>query len=187
MNSAGNEFLIVRNTVKLTPIIEPVICSLEEYFRKAGLISYVTSGLRNADDQIRIIRNELMRRKLHLHFQEAFHPDLKKTITWEGKLVYSWQPAWSKLLNAGFIVNPPYEAACLLDYYRPGSKVNKRGQLIGQTPHARGTAFDIGGGADGISQETAVIKQAIKDKVPGLKGVLPERNNNAIHVDCSKI
>lgn len=180
-----NRFLLIKENVILTEHIRPVITALDEYFEKANVTAWVTSGLRRPEDQLRIIRNELNRRNMSGEYQDAFE-DIGKKIQYEGEEVYAWQPAWSKLLNIGFIVNPPYPAKVLMSYFRPGSPVNRKGQIIGDSPHTRGTAFDIGGGADGVTNEAKVLESA-KGKVKGLKGFLIERNNNAIHCDCQPI
>ena len=185
MKSIDNKWLIVNKNVILTEHIDPVIRGLDAFFEEFKIISHVTSGLRSAEDQIRIIRSALVNKGLGDEYAEAFDPITDKMI-FEDEEVYSWQPGWSKLLNTGFIVNPPYPAKVLMDYFRPGSTANRKGQIIGQTPHASGRAFDIGGGPDGIQQEIRVIEVAM-GKVKGLKGYLIERNNNCVHVDCNFI
>jgi hypothetical protein len=185
MKSLQNNWLIVGKNVILTEHIDPVIAALDIYFANTNLKSYVTSGLRKPEDQLRIIRGALVSHRLADTYETAFD-DIGKKIQYEGKEVYSWQPGWSKLLNVGFIVNPPYDAEVLMDYTRPGSTENKKGKMIYQSPHTRGTAFDIGGGSDGLDNELAVLKQAT-GKVKGLKGYLLERNNNCLHVDCRYI
>lgn len=182
MKSYENKFLIVKPHVILTEVIDPVIFALDEYFKQANIRASVTSGLRKPEDQLRIIRGELTRRDLAQYYQEAFDLITGKTI-YEGVEVYNWAPGWSKLLSVGFIVNPPFAAKCLMDYYRPGSSENKKGQYIGQSPHTKGMAFDIGGGSDGLDNELSVLKSAMP-KITGLKGYLLERNNNCLHVDC---
>jgi len=178
-----NKFLIVKPSVVLTRHISRVIYELDGYFAAAGLEAYVTSGLRDANSQLRIIRNALTKHHLADAYPEVFE-DINKKILWEGKEVYGWQPGWSKLLNIGYVVNPPFPAEVLMNYYRPGSTVNSKGNIIQASPHYRGTAFDIGGGSNGVSDELAVIEKA---KVRGLKSYLVERTNNAIHVDCFTI
>jgi len=180
-----NKFLLLKKNVVLTEHITPVIDALDEYFEKANLTAWVTSGFRNPQDQLRIIRQELNRRDLSQYYQEAFD-DIGKKIQYEGEEVFAWQPGWSKLLSVGFIVNPPYPAKVLMDYFRPGSSENRKGKIIGDSPHTRGFAFDIGGGPDGVTNEAKVIQGAM-GKVKGLKGYLIERNNNAIHVDVLPI
>lgn len=180
-----NRFLLVKDNVILTEHITPVIERLDPFFEAYKLTAWVTSGLRRPEDQLRIIRNELNRRGLSGEYQQAFE-DIGVKIQYEEQEVYAWQPAWSKLLSLGFVVNPPYLAMVLMDYYRPGSKDNRKGKLIGESPHTRGTAFDIGGGKDGVFNESMVLERAMGN-VTGLKSYLVERNNNAIHVDCQPI
>jgi len=180
-----NKFLLIKQSVVLTEHIDPVIFALDEHFKQANLIAYVTSGLRDSESQLRIIKTEITRRGLAKDYQDVWEP-LTYKIMYEGNEVYGWQPAWSKLLNLGFVVNPPLPARCLMDYYRPGSTENKKGFIIGASPHTTGTAFDIGGNIDGIANETKVIKGAIGN-VKGLKGCLPERNQNCLHVDVVPI
>jgi len=180
-----NKFLLVKDNVVLTEHITPVIAKLDPFFAAHKLTAWVTSGLRRPEDQLRIIRNELNRRGLSGDYQQAFE-DIGAKIMYEDTEVYAWQPAWSKLLSLGFIVNPPYPAVVLMDYYRPGSTENRKGQLIGDSPHTRGTAFDISGGKDGVFNEAQVIERAMGN-VTGLKGYLVERNQNCVHVDCQPI
>lgn len=181
-----NKFLLIKDGVVLTEHIRPVIERLDPFFEAANLIAWVTSGLRRPEDQLRIIRNELNRRELSQFFQDAFD-DIGKKIDYKGEEVYAWQLGWSKLLNEGFIVNPPYPAVALMDYFRPGSKENRKGKMIGDSPHTRGTAFDISGGKDGVTNEAIVLEHAMKAEVQGLKGYLIERNQNCVHVDCRPI
>lgn len=185
--SLTNQFLIVGPRAVLTEHIDPVIFALDAYFKAANLKARVTSGLRDSAGQLRIIQNALAGRGLSGDFHEAWDGINTKMI-WEGQEVYSWQPGWSKLLSLGYVVNPPYEAKVLMDYYRPGSEQNRKGSIIGMSPHTKGTAFDVSGGRDedGVANEAKVIQSAI-GKVAGLKGMLIERTNNAIHCDCNPI
>jgi hypothetical protein len=189
MKASENKFLIVRSGVKLTPIIEPVICALDKYYEEFGIKALVTSGLRNPEDQLEIIRSYLVNKGLKDSHPECFGHKVDEKFVVAGKeqygLLYSWQTGWSKLLSIGVIVNPPLAAHCIYDYMRNG--VNKKGLVINGSPHFKGTAFDIGGGADGIATELKPIQKALEDKLPGLINILPERENNAIHCDCIKI
>ena len=98
---------------------------------------------------------------------------------------YSWQMAWSHLLNLGVIINPPVAAKCLM--HTTFDKIDRFNKVINQTPHAKGTAFNVGGGGNGVTDEAAVIQKALNNKVPGLVGYLIERENNALHVSTKKI
>lgn len=182
-----NRFLKVHKLVILTPVIEPVIIALDSYFEKEGKIAYVTSGKRDAITQLSIIRGYLAKTGTDKFYPDAMSCKLEDKKQFEGKIVYVWQPAWSALLSKGIIINPPIAAEVLMDYMRDGK--NKKGQIIQPSPHFKGTAFDIGGSTDGIDgnvvSELNIIKKALADKLPGLKGFLPERNNNCVHCDCS--
>jgi hypothetical protein len=186
--------LLLRPKVVLTASIAPVIAGLDAYFAKANVTAYVTSGLRDAEDQLRIIRQYLRKLNLDPKYPVGMTCHVDERIRWTGEgfqhiEVYAWQPAWSRLLKEGIIINPPRTALCLSDYYRNG--VNRKGVVISPSPHFNGTAFDIGGGADGIdgaaSNELAIVEQAFKDRLPGMRGYLAERNNNCVHVDCMMV
>ena len=183
MTAKDNKFLKLRDGVVLTPATEVVIIALDKYFEQANCIAWVTSVLRTAQDQLRIIRNELVRRKLDVKYPDAISKGVNDKVTIGGKEYYAWQYGWSALLNVGFIVNPPIAAICLMDYISGG--VNKKGKLINTSPHIAGLAFNVGGGADGISgsvaNELAIIQKALDNKLKGLKSILAERNNNAVH------
>lgn len=189
MQSLNNKFLKVKEGVILTPIIDPVIVALDKYFEKANTYARVTSGKRNEEDQLRIIRNELIKRGLDKKYPDAISKGWKDKVMIHGKEYYAWQYGWSNLLNVGFIVSPPTAAVCLMDYISGG--VNKKGKLLNASPHIAGLAFNIGGGPDGISgavtNEKVIIEKAFNDKLKGLKSFLLERNNNAIHINTYKI
>jgi hypothetical protein len=186
MSATDNKFLRINPNVILTPIIEPVIVSLEAYFKEANKISYVTSGKRSPESQLTIIRNYLTSKGLASAHPEALGKNCMEKFTHEKYgSIYCWQLGWSKLLNIGVIINPPAAAACLMDYIRNG--INKKGLIINGSPHFNGTAFDVGGGPNGIADETEILKRALADRVPGLMNILPERENNANHCDCKPI
>jgi len=181
MSASNNKWLIVRPGVKLTPIIEPVIIALDEYFAKHKLQAFVTSGLRDANAQLAVVRQYLTKKGLDKQHQATM---LCKVDDKNPDGTYVWQMAWSNLLNVGVIINPPYRAICLMNYINKKG-INRKGSYINQTPHAAGRAFDVGGGSNGIMDELAVLTEALKDKkIPGLKSFLAERVNNALHVDC---
>lgn len=186
MSAYDNKWLTVgvKSGVRLTSIIEPVIVALDKYFEAANLTARVTSGERTSGDQLTIIRKYAASFGVDKEFPEIKTCGVLDKIDFgEGKKLFTWQRAWSRLLNTGVIVNPPLPAACLFDYIREG--VNKKGQIINQSPHYYGKAFDIGGGLDhDPTNELAVIKKALADKLPGLKGYLLERKQNCLHIDC---
>jgi len=184
MSAYENKYLTVgkNSGVRLTPIIEPVIIALDKYFEHANLKASVTSGERTSGDQLRIIRNYAIKYGIDKQYPEILTCGVLDKDSEDSK-IFAWQKAWSKLLNINIIVNPPIAANCLFDYIREG--VNKKGQVIGYSPHYYGKAFDIGGGFDhDPTNELAVIKTAMVDKLKGLKGYLLERKQNCLHVDC---
>ncbi len=180
MGAKDNKWLVVNAGVVLTPTIEPVIIALDDYFKKHNLKAFVTSGLRDENDQLRVIRSYLKKKGLDSKYADAMTCKVGDKLP-DG--TYVWQMAWSNLLNIGVIINPAFRAMCLMNYVRNG--VNKKGSWIGQTPHASGKAFNVGGGNNGIMDELAVLQEAVDSKkIPGLKSFLAERENNALHVDC---
>lgn len=185
MKASDNKFLEVKIGVILTPIIEPVICALDKVFAERGLRAFVTSGLRDAHDQLRIVKKYVVAKGL-----DRLYPELANCTDPAKKngRYYEWQMAWSHLLHNGVIINPPLASECLMDYWRDGK--NKKGQIINQTPHVTGACFDIGGaGGDDatIKDELVVMRKAMQLGIPGLINILPEHNNNAIHCDCKPI
>jgi len=175
MKAKDNKWLIVLPTVILTPTIEPIIVKLDKYFEEAKLKAYVTSGLRSSEDQLRVIRSYLKKKELDIKYPEAMSCGLNEKHP-DG--TYVWQLGWSALLNSGLIINPPLKAQVLMNYIRNG--INKKGQVINQTPHSTGTALDIGGGANGIHDELAVLTKAHKDLK--FKQLLAEHDNNCVHI-----
>jgi hypothetical protein len=165
----SNKNLLVPETVGLNERLNSVLCAIDKYWPPAG--EKVTSGTRSPEDSLRIIRTYLKSKDLARLYPEALtcKIDAKATTGW-----YVWQNAWSHLLNKGVIINPPLPAECLMDYMRDG--VNRKGRVIGQSPHIRGTAFDISG-----TDSLTIVKRLVEDKM--IRGYLLERENNCIHCD----
>lgn len=187
MRARDNKFLKVKPGVVLNETIEARIVALDKYYQAANLVAYVTSGERSSNDQLQTIRNYCVRHGVDKEFPEILTCGVMDKIDFgEGKKLFTWQRAWSRLLNIGLVVNPPMPAACLFDYIRNG--VNKKGEVIGHSPHYFGRAFDIGGGMDkDLSNEFAVLKAAIADGMKGIKGWLMEPKNNCLHIDVEPI
>jgi hypothetical protein len=169
MKSKKNKNLKVANTVVLNEKLDDFLAEVDSYWT---FPETVTSGVRVPDDQMRIIRQYLIAKGLDSKYPEAMTCNIRDKYVQNGH--YVWQMAWSSLLNKGVIINPPYPAEVLMDYYRNG--MNKKGQVIGQSPHTRGTAFDISG-----LDSLPIIKKLLMDGK--IKGYLVERENNCIHVD----
>jgi hypothetical protein len=155
--------------VILTPELDLVLYNIDKYWPPNSEI--VTSGVRVPEDSLRIIRQYLISKGLDKKYPGAISCQIDDKSS-NGQ--YIWQMAWSNLLNIGVIINPPYTAICLMDYIRSG--VNKKGQLIGQSPHVKKKAFDL----SGIDSQV-IVKRLIEDKM--IKGYLVERENNCVHCD----
>lgn len=181
MSSKENKFLTVTTTFVTNPLLETVLIKLDKHFEKAGLKALATSGVRTAEDQLRIIRDYLTKKGLHKTYPEAMHgPVTNKLSTGE----YIWQMGWSALLNCGIIINPPLKAVLLMDYISGG--INKKGKEFNQTMHANGLCLDIGGGADGLTNEVAVVKEA-QSEIPEIVSYVVEHNNNCLHLNLRNV
>lgn len=188
MSYKENIFLKVSSTVILTPHLEEIIVTLEPYFAKKNLHATVTSGVREPEDQLRIIRQYLVQKGLDKKYPDAMVCKVTDTTTinYEGKplIVYVWQMAWSNLLNVGIIINPPAQAKLLMDYINAAGK-NRKGDIFEPSIHFKKKAIDIGGGGNGVNDEAAVVQEAINNKAPGIVSVVIEHNNNCVHINCT--
>lgn len=179
--------LMIAPNVKTTASIERTIALLDPYF--VDLTSVVTSGLRTPEDQLGIIIEKAERHgisKLFSEFVEHKGKPYAFKCNVEGEHLYWWQQAWSKLLEIQEIVNPPTKAECLFNYFRPGSKVNKKGRVIDISNHMRGLSFDIGGGTD-LDERYRLVHQAAQDGKCFIRDYLKEVVNNAVHLDLVPI
>lgn len=177
------KYLKIKNDVKLNTTLISVIEGMEPEFERAKLEAWVTSGIRTSEDQLNTIIAYVKRYKVDAEFPEVLKCGVTDTIDFGHTKIYTWQRAWSKLLNIGVIINPPRPAKCLFDYYRNG--INKKGVMINYSPHFYEKAFDIGGGLDhDITNELEIAKICLDKRVPGMKGYLAERKNNCVHIDC---
>lgn len=181
MLSDGNKFLIVQKGVVLNDALDEVIAGLDKPFEDANHIAYVTSGIRTAEDQLRIIKGYISRKNIEDEFIGDATVD--KKVVWEGKEIYSWQLSWGKLLNHGVIINPPLRAELLLDYVNKAGK-NRKGDYFNPSVHFLGKAFDIGGGANSVEDEKQIVVGAIKSgNCLAIKDFVVERENNCLHID----
>ncbi len=164
--------ITLKNGVVTNERIRLKLEALDKEFE--GCPQKVTSGIREAADQIRIIRKYLTSKGLNKVYPEAMICGIDDKET-SGN--YVWQMAWSNLLNIGVIINPPRAAVVLMDYIRGGG--NKKGQTIQPSPHMRGVdtaCFDLSG-LSGL-EIAKKLKEAGK-----IRNYLPERENNCLHID----
>jgi hypothetical protein len=148
--------------VVLNDELDLILCSIDHYWPPKSEI--VTSAIRVPEDSLRIIRGYMVSHGLDKKYPEAMTCGILDKVS--GTNEYVWQKGWSAVLNVGVIVNPPYEAVALMDYFREG--VNKKGHLIGQSPHIRKKAFDLSG-VDSLT----IVKRIVEDKK--IRGYLLER------------
>jgi len=181
MKSKENKFLIVKDNVKLNDKLDAAIVKFDKVFEKANHKAYVTSGIRTAEDQLRIIKDYCTRKGIKDDFIKDAKVDSK--VQYDNEEIYSWQLAWSKLLNAGIIINPPIKAKLLLSYIGKNGK-ERKGDYFNPSPHFFERSFDIGGGADSIENEKDIVIEAIKKgELAMVKSFVVERQNNCLHID----
>src|SRR6476659_3823814 len=151
------QYITIKPGVVLNDIQRKKLQEIDPEFK--GTPQTLTSGVRDAADQIRIIRKYLVKKGLNKTYPEAMvcGIDDKDAV---GN--YVWQVAWSNLLNLGVIVNPPRAAVVLMDYIRGGG--NKKGQTMQRSTHMRG---DQTAGLDfaGLSGIEIVKKVAAAQKI----------------------
>ncbi len=184
--SDQNTNLLVRATVVLNPLLDKVATKLDKFFNAANHHAYITSGVRRPADQLAIIKYYVEQKKVDDDFiKETITVD--KRVEWEGREIYGWQLAWSKLLNRNVIINPPIAAEVLLDYINKDG-VNRKGAIIQPSAHFKGMALDIGGGSNTIGDEVAIVQEAIDSgEVPEIVSIVSERENNCLHLNLREV
>lgn len=185
----NNKFLTFKSGVIRTEHTDPVIARLEPYFMARNHHALVTSVFRDPDAQLREIKELARKFGVDMIHPEITHCVPAERMLWNGKTVYQWQPAWSKLLSIEVIVSPPLDAEALFDYWKNG--INKKGQMIMASLHQLGTEFDIGGrGGQNktVTDEIDIVKWAMRDDSKiGIRAITIERKNNCLHCSCFKI
>ncbi len=184
MKSKENKFLKVNDGVVLDEFLDAVAVKLDKEFEAAGLHALLTSGIRTAEDQLRIIRQYLKQEGLHTTYPDAMSCKVTDQVTLNNEIVYVWQKAWSNLLNVGVIINPPLRAKLLMDYF-VSAGVNRKGHIYEQTAHASKKCLDIGGAKNGINDEMAVLEKAMKN-IPEIISLVKERKNNCAHINLKR-
>ncbi len=180
MDPANNSYLTLLPGVSRTACTDPVIYTLDTFFK--GRPAHVSSIYRSPAHQLALIRDFAHKKGLVSKYPEAMTCDLDDR---DAQGHYQWQWLWSDLLHEGIIINPPLNAHVLLDYIRDG--VNKRGELIPQSTHTAGIAFDISGryDDDNILDDIIKIMSRIYLKPLGIKSTTIEHQNDCFHVTCS--
>jgi len=188
--SLKNKWLVVMPYVILTPTIDYAISRLDKHFQEFNSVRYVTSGLRDAIQQLGIIIDYAKAYDIPVNFVKE---DINVKILSSDN--YVWQEVWSKLREKGLIINPPYLASCLYDHKKNGMLI-KAGTIIPPTPHSRGECFDMSGWrgnqtqneAKSVDDEARIIQVAMDlDAEIGILSYVIERANNCLHVNVRPI
>lgn len=146
----------------LTPPIEAAARALDAEFRRAGLKVTLTSALRTPQDQLRLIRDQTVKRGLDRLYPSIRHATVDNVESWIG--------AWDDLLHRQkYVINPPVDACSRI----------VPGKCYGPSPHSSGLAFDLSG-AD--LDRIAEVVRGYCQRGGSLRQILVERTNKAVHV-----
>lgn len=187
LKASSNKFLRVRPDVVLTEITEPVVCALDPFFGEKEHYGWVTSGKRDVEKQLAIIKNYAHLKTVDKEFPDVLGVGLYDKVTYGPKEmeVFAWQPAWSRLLQDGVMISPPITCAALFDYVHPTKGLITAGTVRPASEHfCEGPihCFDIGG-ASGLKEEIIIVTGA-KQQIPAIVDFLIEHENDALHIRC---
>src|SRR3990167_7815941 len=115
-----NKFLTFNKGVSRTAKTDVVIAKLEKYFAEKKHYAKITSIYRSPEQQLQVIKDYIKQKGLDKEFPKIFDCNVKDKIQTGKQEYYKWQGAWSRLLNKGIIINPPFKAICLYDYIKNG-------------------------------------------------------------------
>jgi hypothetical protein len=122
MDPFQNRWLIVRKGVVLRPSISTVIVQLDGFFGKHAVRSYVTTGLRSAADQIRIILDAGFARGVPREWPELRGGTGDTLVMHAGQPTPLWYVVCGRLLTIGFLINPPVESKVPFDNVHPSGR-----------------------------------------------------------------
>jgi len=186
-----NNWLRIRTGTILTPVMQQVIDAFEPHFRDSQHIAYVTSGKRSPEDQLNIIKKYAHLNSVDIEFPNIMTAKLNEQITFVHQMRYSWQPAWSRLLQNGIMINPPLDATNLFAYEHPIKGHIMIGTMIKASEHfCTGDVhpFDVGGSTNSIRDELVIVKEIFDEgKIKEFIGYLAEHGNNSIHCRCKEL
>jgi peptidoglycan hydrolase-like protein with peptidoglycan-binding domain len=153
--------IAISSGVVLNPTIENAIRGLDEHFRRANLRVTLTSGVRTAERQLGIIREQARNRGIDKKFPSILTATVDDIPSWKG--------AWEELFHGhGFIVMPPKKV-----------RSSRNNVEYSTSPHVAGTAMDFSG-AD-LNRIASVVKNYCAAGGT-VSQILIERKNNAVHV-----
>ena len=156
-----------------TDITDRAIEALDPHF--AGNPVIVDSVKRTTMSQLKIIQNYAIEYKI-IPADTFLILDL--LVDYEGKKIYNWQLPWSRCLEIGLLIRPPYKAEILCGM--------RKGRIWDASDHILGIAFDIDGHKNPETIYT-IIDHAIKiDPAVNslIEAVVLERMNHCVHTKC---
>ncbi len=170
MLSTENKNLIVKKGVLLSDKLDECIFKLDYYFRDYP--REVTSGLRTKDGQLK----EIIKKANEEHLAIVF---CQYDFDCQESGIYIWQATWSKLLDKGYIINPPNTAKYI------GDNPKYVGRTIQVSTHIDpGNAFDVGAPTQLERDNIAGIINFAMAKEPGLiRSFTEEPKNGCFHIN----
>jgi hypothetical protein len=186
-----NKFLTAHPTFKpvITDVMVDSIRALDPCYAAHNAHAYVTSGLRDQEHQLTIIKNYAHLKALDSEFPNILKIGLHDELNFNGEIVFSWQVPWSRLLEMGEMISPPISAKCLFDYKHPTKGWIKAGTIRTASEHFCDTdvhPFDIGGGSDLKTSIIIVTEARQMGLLPEVIEAFIEHENNALHIRCTK-
>jgi hypothetical protein len=173
------DWIVFEPNVIRTLQTDIVIEKLMPYFQAAGFVGRVTSVLRNKFQQLMLIQELAIQAKI---IDTSFVLDFEYMSSYQGQVVPYWQIVWSKLLNAGIIVNPPTPAVVLMSYIK--NNIDKKGMLIGATPHQSGLCIDFGGRVF-IECKTSGVYDTLVFKLDEVYNIVQKAKLDGIGIDTN--
>ena len=170
-----------RQGVIRTEATDKVIEKLDPYLIRFPSKLQITSILRTAESQLRII--EYYAKLTNIMYIEDIL-NFNTMVIFEGRNVFKWQLVWSQLLSKGIIISPPKLAVVLTNYIYKG--INKKNTFINSTEHIYGTCLDISGyllklGGSIVEDLKERIIKAQEDNI-GIRYIRIERDDTCIHI-----
>ncbi len=170
MLSDKNRYLKIRKGVLLTDKLDFVISELDEYFKDYP--REVTSGLRTKDGQLK----EIIKKANEEHLPIVF---CQYDFDCQESGIYIWQSTWSKLLDKGYIINPPNIAKYI------GDNPKYAGRTIQVSTHIDpGNAFDVEAPTQLERDNVAgIINFAMAKKPELIQSFTEESKNGCFHIN----
>jgi hypothetical protein len=190
-------WLRVDPTVELTDLICISVEAARPHFEKHQIKGEVTSGKRDALNQVKEII-----RQAHEHgiadlfpefvqgIKEGWAPevlvDAPVEIQTKYKLtkVYWWQRTLSRELAIGVIINPAIKCHILDKYVRKSTGEDMDGKFMEASDHEHGTCWDLGARQQ-LDEKKVVAEECQADPACRISYIRVELVNGCIHFGCA--